>query len=219
MMKSLSSYTFGAVSIGALALTCGACSTESTQVTDVWKDPSYAAGPMKNIVVFGARLNETQRRTLEDGFVSALAQHNTRATQSYKILPSPLPSADAARAMLQQSGFDGVLVAQMRGMNETVTDVGTVGFWGGYYGPAWGEPYVVAEPVVKFETSLWDPSGAGKVVWSAITQTDNPSSGKDFTASLTKQVIPMMEKAGLISPIPGQPVSYQPYTSYSSTVP
>jgi hypothetical protein len=208
-MQERSWSTLGAICGGALALAGVACSTESTRVTDTWKDPSYSAGPMKNIVVFAARLNETQRRTLEDGFVSALSQHTTHATQSYKVFTGALPAPEAAHAMLQQSGFDGVLVATLRGVNDTVTDIGSTGFWGGYYGPGWGEPYVVTEPVVKFETSLWDPS-RGKLVWSAVTQTDNPSSGKDFTVSLTKQVVPMLEKAGFISKPAGQPVSFGP---------
>jgi hypothetical protein len=202
------SYTLPALSIGALALVCGACTTEPTQVTDVWKDPSYA-GPMKNIVVFGAKLNETNRHTLEDGFVSALAGRSVRATQSYKVLPNPLPSREAARSMLKQASFDGVLVATLKGVKDEVTVVGGTGLWDGYYGSTWGDEYAVTEPVVKFETSLWDPT-SGKVVWSAVTQTDNPSSGTDFTNSLTKEVVPRLEGAGLISPPSSQPISYAP---------
>jgi len=209
-MKALRSHTSGAMSAAALALTCWACSMEATtHVTDVWRDPSYAAGPMKNIVVFGARLNDTQRRTLEDGFVAALSEHGVRATQSYRVLPNPLPAAEAARAALRQKGFDGILVTTLRGVNEAVTDVTTMGFWGYYGGPGWGEPYVVAEPVVRFETSLWETSGGGKVVWSAVTQTENPSNGKDFTTILAKQVVPMLQKEGLIAPA-APAVSYAP---------
>jgi hypothetical protein len=207
MKRALSSLAVGAVLTSIL----GACSTtEPTHVTDVWKDPSYAAGPMKNLVVFAARLNETDRRTLEDGFVAALSAHNTRATPSYRVLTTPLPARDVARAKLEQLGFDGALVATLRGVNETVTAAGGPGFWDGYYGRTWGEPYVVEEPVVKFETSLWDLKGPGRLVWSADTRTENPSSGKNFTKSLTSEVVPLLENEGLVGPSTEKPVSYAP---------
>ena len=43
--------------------------------------------------------------------------------------------------------------------------------------------------------------------WSAITQTENPTSGHDFVSSLTKTVVPSLAKAGFIPYAQGQPVS------------
>jgi hypothetical protein len=207
MTKMSSSYRLRGASIGALALIVAGCSTEQTQATDTWKDPSYVAGPMKNVVVIGARLNNTNRRTLEDGFAAALSTHGTRATPSYTVLPTPMPSKEAARAMVQQGGYDGVLVSSLKGVNDNVAVAGGAGFWDAYYRPGWGDPYVVTDAIVRFETTLWDPAGAGKMVWSTVTETDGPTTGKDFTASLTGTVVPMMAKAGLIPPAPGQAVS------------
>jgi hypothetical protein len=208
-----------AICIGALVVSSAACTTP-TIVTDVWKDPSYAGGPLRTIVVFGGRMEETNRRTLEDGFVSALTTHGVRATPSYKLFPGTLPGKDEARAALHQAGVEGALVSSLRNVTERATYVeGGPGFWGGFYGPGWGGPvyypgYVVTEPVVTFETSLWDlreGGQEGKVIWSAKTQTDNPSSGKDFVSSLTKEVVPSMVKAGMLPPaIPGAQVSFAP---------
>jgi hypothetical protein len=67
---------------------------------------------------------------------------------------------------------------------------------------------VVTDQFVKFETTLWSPSGDGKMVWSAVTQTENPSSGKDFVSSLTKSVVPALGKAGFLpAGQEGKPVS------------
>src|ERR1700755_2544567 len=99
MTKHSFAYGLCAASLGALALIGVGCNTEQTQATDTWKDPSYVSGPMKNIVVIGAKLNDTDRRTLEDGFAAALAAHGTRATPSYTVLPTPMPSKEAARAI------------------------------------------------------------------------------------------------------------------------
>jgi hypothetical protein len=195
-----------------------ACSTSTpTEITNVWRDPSYAAGPMKNLIVFGGRMNATNRRSLEDGFVSALNSRGVHATASYTLFPGDLPTKDQARAALQRTGIDGVLVASMRGKNEQTTFVPGAyaggGFWDGYYGPGWGGPYdpgyVVTDEFVKFETSVWDPRDSGKMVWSAVTETENPSSGKDFVSSLTKSVIPALTDAKILPPPPkGNAVSF-----------
>ncbi len=211
MLERVRSSLFGMASIGGITLfssLSSGCSTSSpTTISDVWRDPSYAAGPMRNLVVFGGRLAATNRRTLEDVFVSALSTHGVRATASYTVFPGELPGRDQARAVMQQAGVDGVIVASMRGVNERQTYVPGAyegGFWGGFYGPGWGgfwDPgYVETDEFVKFETSLWDPRGNGKLVWSAVTQTENPSSGKDFASSLTKTVVPAMARAGFLPP-------------------
>ncbi len=202
------------ISTGAtMALASTACSTAApTKVTDVWRDPTYASGQMTNIVVVGARMTDTSRRTLEDGFVAALATHGVRATQSYHLLPDQIPSANDARAALRKGGFDGALVSTPRGVKEQVTVIPGGGFYD-YWGPMWaGAPgYVETDQFVKFETTIWDPN-TGKMVWSALTQTENPSSGRDFITSLVKKVVPSMGAAGLIPPA-GQAVSYAPRMS------
>jgi hypothetical protein len=187
-------------------------------MTDVWRDPSYTAGPMKSLVVFGGRMNATNRRTLEDGLVSALAQRGVHATASYTLFPE-LPSKDVARAAMQQLAADGYLVASMRGTSERRSSAGGgyggTGFggvfWDDFYGAGWGEGwgpgYVVTNEFVKFQTSLWDGNG-GRLVWSATTETENPSSGKDFTKSLLKKIIPGLAHAGFVLPEQGRDVSY-----------
>ncbi len=184
-----------------------ACSTPTTE-TDVWKSPTYAAGPMRNIAVFGGRVDATQRHTLEDGLVSALSVYGVHATPSYAMFGDQVPPDQASiRAQLRSGGYDGALVSTLKGVSErTLVAPGTdwgAGFYGAYWGP--GAPvYAETDQFVKFETSLWDPN-SGNMVWSTITQTENPTSGKDFVSSLTKTVVPSMAKAGLL-PM-GQPVS------------
>ncbi len=210
--RSFVSVTFGFGAMVATALAFAACSTPTT-ITDAWQDPSYSAGPMKNLLVFGGRMNQTNRRTLEDGFVSALSAHGVHATASYVLFPGDVPNKEQARTAAQQAGVDGVLVAVMRGAHDRATIVPGAypdGFWGYYggYGSGWAGDtgQVVVDTFVKFETSLWDSRGDGKMVWSAVTQTENPSSGPDFVRSLTKDVIPAMTKAGFL---PVAAVSYR----------
>jgi hypothetical protein len=57
--------------------------------------------------------------------------------------------------------------------------------------------------VVTFESSLWEVRGPGKLVWTATTKTQNPTSAKDFATSLAKDVVPVLLKTGLVAPVKG----------------
>jgi hypothetical protein len=193
--------------IAAASTAVAACSTPTTE-TGVWKSPTYAAGPMRNIAVFAGRVDATQRHMLEDGLVSALSSYSVRATPSYALFGDQVPPDQASiRAQLRTSGYDGALVSTLQGVSERTlvapdTDWGA-GFYGAYWGPG-AAVYTQTDQFVKFETTLWDPN-TGKMVWSTTTQTENPTSGKDFVSSLSKTIVPTMAKAGLL-PL-GQPVS------------
>jgi hypothetical protein len=185
----------------------GACSTPTTE-TNVWKSPTYAAGPMKNIAVFAGRVDATQRRTLEDQLASALSSYGVHAIQAYTMFGDQVPPDQAQiRATLRSNGYDGALVSTLKGTSEQVLVAPDADWGGGFYGAYWGAGapvYAQTDEFVKFETTLWDPN-SGKMVWSTVTQTENPTSGKDFATSLSKTVVPSIAKAGLL-PM-GQPVS------------
>jgi hypothetical protein len=192
----------------ALALGLGACSTQTTE-TSVWQNPGYKSGPMKNIAVFGGRLTEAERRTLEDGYVNALAAYGVHASPAYSLFPQgEVPHDQAAvRAALQQGGYDGALVSTLKGVHEQVfvtPNDWASGFDSGFWGA--GPAEVTANQFVKFETSLWSVNG-GTMVWSTTTQTENPTSNKNFVSSLTGKVVPSLSQAGLIPPPAGKPVS------------
>jgi hypothetical protein len=165
---------------------------------------------MHDYVVMAARVDETNRRSLEDALAAALAEHGVHATASYMLWPNALPPADLARQTVEKANFDGMLVATSHGVTERITVVPSGGgFWGGYYGyygGAWGPVwdwntgYAYTDRFVKFETTLWDPRGGGRLVWSAVTQTENPSSGRAFVRSLTDKVVPELVRAGILPP-------------------
>jgi hypothetical protein len=203
------------VAVGAVVLACG-CSS-GTSVTNQWVDRTHAMPVMHDYIVMAARVDQTSRRTLEDTLAAALIDHGVHATASYMIWPDALPPADAARDVVEKAKFDGMLVAMSRGVTERVSVVPGGGFWGGYYGyygGAWGpvwdwsSGYAYTDRFVKFETTLWDPTGGGRLVWSAITQTENPSSGRAFVRSLTDKVIPELVRIGILpQKVPGPSVS------------
>jgi hypothetical protein len=122
------------------------------------------------------------------------------------MFPDKLPSREEMTKAVAGAGFDGILVATYRRIKERVySEPYGPDVWGGVYGWGMGEEPVVDESVV-FVTTLWDPKDA-KVLWTANTETENPSSGRDFVNSLRKAIIPKMAAAGVIPPKPSSPVA------------
>jgi len=181
------------------------CNNPKTSVTQVWKAP-WRPPSMKTMIVFATRLDEANRRTFEDGAVAVLARHDVKARQSYVLFPGTPPDRDVARQLVQDQGFDGILVASLRDVRERQTYVpGTYqgGFWGSYYNQGWGawsSGYVVTDEIVSFETTLWDTRAEDRLVWTALTETTNPSAGPKFVQSVTGAIEQSLVRTGIIPP-------------------
>lgn len=187
----------------ALALAAGGCATR-TSTTQLWSANDYSATPLRRVVVFGRGMAEAQRRALEDRLASALADHGVTATPSYAIFPV-LPNREIAQAELAKQGFDGAFVTTLHGTERRQTYVPGHyhggGFWGGYYGMGWGwsPGYVVTDELVEAETSVFDlRTDGGRLVWSAMTRTANPTSGDDLSKSMSREILPSIAKGGVI---------------------
>ena len=75
--------TWGAVApvaLLALAVTAG-CAAQS-EMTNLWKDPSFTSGPMRNVLVVALRKDPVRRRMWEDAFVDELGARGLSATPS-----------------------------------------------------------------------------------------------------------------------------------------
>lgn len=195
-----------AVVVAATSL-AAACGGPSTSVAQLWSAPMPASlPPMRKIVVMATRMDEANRRALEDSFVAALSVHGVEGVPSYRLFPDRLPERAQAEAAVQSVGADGILSANFKGVQEKLTYVPGYagGLWGGYYGwgygYGYGYGYVDTDEFVNLETTLWDSRAADTVVWAALTNTKNPSTGQDFVRSVTAKVIPQLAEARLIPP-------------------
>jgi len=191
----------------AFAVCLTACSTPTT-IESTWRDPNYpAAAPMRSLIVLARVPNEANRRTLEDTYAATLSQHGVRATPSYRVFQASHPDRQTVRQFLDQGGYDGLLVSRFEGVR-TQTTVAPDANFDAYYGDFWGGGYYLeTDQYVRVETSLWDAK-TRKLVWSAVSETENPSSSSDAITSVVSKVTSSMTQAGLIPPMPA--VSYQP---------
>ena len=108
MWPGIRAYVAGAGAALAIVLGVG-CGGAQTSVTQVWQAPLPATAPMKSMLVFGARMDEASRRSLEDRFVAELGKHGVRALSSYAVFPGAPPDQEKARAKVNELGLEGIL--------------------------------------------------------------------------------------------------------------
>lgn len=197
---------------GLVAMTFGAtvaCGPPKTSVTQVWQATTPRA-PFRSVLVFAVKLDEANRRVLEDTFAADLERYGVRAAPSYSLFPGELPPIDEARAQVSAEQYEGILVLKLRGIRDEARYVpGSTGFWHGYYG-GWGyygqsAGYIVTDERVTFETTVWDLRQEDLLLWTAQTETLNPDSGTEFAISLKRAIDPTLARTGLIPPRRGEP--------------
>jgi hypothetical protein len=197
-----------ALAVAAVAIGSSACSTPTT-IAETWRDPNYSAAPLRKVLILARVRGEANRRSLEDAYAAALSQHGVQAMPSYRVFQQPNPDREAVRQYLTSEGYDGALVSRFEG-TQTATRVVPGSDFGWYYGGYWGSDYYLETDVtVKVETSLWDPR-TGKLIWSAASETENPSSSADAISSLVSKITSSLTNARLIPPAGGPAVSYVP---------
>jgi hypothetical protein len=197
--------------IALLALSLALASCATTKVTNTWKDPQDAAGPLRKVLVVGISDQASVRRSFEDTFSEALAQAGVEAVSSHTLVSrdGQMPE-DVLRQAVDDAGADGVLITRMVGRQADVVLTPApmpppfyghrryyygfyTGAWMGYYEPVRVQTYryVVAETTV-FRAASPEPA------WSATTRSQEPRDIRKATEGFARAVIPALKKDGLI---------------------
>jgi len=194
MVRSLIK-SFGILFASAVLVT--ACS--STQLTSVWKEPSYQARPAK-VMVIGVAKKPQLRRLFEDEFVNQLKAHGTDAIASYTVLPDDQADKAVIAAKLKELGADSVLVTRLVDKKTVKVDVpGTAyapppyyGSWPAYYGYGYNNMYSPGYTTeyenAVIETNLYD-AGNEKLVWSALSDTMLGDDNEDLIKSYIEVLV------------------------------
>lgn len=185
-----------------LALLLPACA--STQLTSVWKDPSYQTRPAK-VLVIGVARSPLNRRLFEDEFVRQLKSRGTDAIASYTVLPDAQQGDQAAIAKkVAEMGADTVLITRLVSKRVVQTYVqGTPYYpppfynnWPNYY--AYGyqymyrSDYIAKDEYAVIETNLYDAK-TDRLIWAASSETgitgSEPSLIKSYIDVMVKNMI------------------------------
>lgn len=165
------------------------CAT--TEVTAVWKDESYQGRPHK-VLVYAIVKNGTNRRIIEDEFVSHFKSRGINAIPGYAVFPGEeLVKKEVLGEKLKDLGFDTLLLTQLTGSKDVQVQVpGSVTYqpasptmyqpspyyrtWQGYYNTGYTAvytpSYTTEETYVMAEANLYDVA-TEKLIWTAATQT------------------------------------------------
>jgi hypothetical protein len=190
-----------------IALLLSACA--STQLTSVWKDPSYQTRPAR-IMVIGMAKSPLNRRLFEDEFVRQLKSRGTDAIASYTVLPDEQQAnqADIAKKVTAL-GADTVLITRL--VSKKVVQVYVPGTpyypppfydtWPNYYVYGYRymytPGYVTNDEYAVIETNLYDAK-TDKLIWAASSETGINDSDKNLIKSYIKVMVNNMIGLGLL---------------------
>ena len=119
-----------------LLVTVSGCGV--TSLTSTWQEPSFHRNQMNDVLVVAMTEDMTNRILFERGFVSELSSKGIRATASFDVIGSDMPTKESVNAYLKKSNIHYAIMTRYDGTETTESYVpGSVifyysGFWGGY---------------------------------------------------------------------------------------
>ena len=199
---------FAPVALLALVATAG-CAVQS-ELTDVWKDPSFASGPMHNVLVVVLRKDPVRRRMWEDEFTRDLGARGLTATSSYQLFPGAPPDTQEVIDAVRQNGYDAVLTSVRlpdettstyvpgATRHETVVARDFYGSFHTYWRDVQDPGHTETDQISSFQTEVWATGGGGGLVCSVKLRTLESVTSRTIGLAVTRYIDPELEKQGLV---------------------
>ena len=189
------------VVVATVLLAAGGCS--SATITNTWKDPSLTGQIHFNkIVALVIYQDGTIRRAAEDAMVENIGPE--RSVAAYNVVTEDdRHDVQKLKAKLQSAGIDGAVTMKLIDKkNETTYVPGSPGygsFYGyyGYSGYAGTPGYYVNDTIATVETRIYSVN-EDKLLWSATTETYNPSNVRDDIRDIAKAIGAELRKEKLV---------------------
>jgi len=196
----------GMVGFVSVTLTLSACSTASPIVSE-WRNPAYALGPFKRIMVGGLSRETSVRRNVEDEFVIQLRAAGIDALASYRYIPEDEGiDENNLKQAAQKARADAVLFARSVKM-EQKTNYGptfpylSFGIFGSNVGASWsglsGAPGAYRYHEYTSETTLYDVA-KNEVVWTGTIKTTEPENEQTAIKSYVEAVMKALDAQNLL---------------------
>ena len=196
----------GMVGIVSVTLTLSACST-ATPIVSEWRNPAYALGPFKRIMVGGLSRETSVRRNVEDEFVIQLRAAGIDALASYRYIPEDEGiDENNLKQAAQKARADAVLFARSVKM-EQKTNYGptypnlSFGIFGSNVGASWsglsGAPGAYRYHEYTSETALYDVA-KNEVVWTGTIKTTEPENEQTAIKSYVEAVMKALNAQNLL---------------------
>lgn len=180
-------------------------------LSNMWRDPSFQSGPMKNMLIVAIRKDPVRRRIWEDGFVAELSKHAMKATPSYRLFPDALPDSAQYDAAVESNGFDGILVTR-RLRPDTLTTyipgytkreaITRYNPWRKAYQTYYREVqvpgYTETEKAARHEVEVWTTKDEGGMVWAGTGRIVESGVGSSVNDEIVGLIVPELEDQGII---------------------
>ncbi|TAE17272.1 MAG: hypothetical protein EAY72_02870 [Bacteroidetes bacterium] len=183
----------------------------NTQLQKSWSDPETTVDVRKlnKVLVVAHMKDETSRRTVEDEMVQFL---QGKGKQSYNILTQNISknNEEAIKKQIEGEGFDGVVMLRLVDVEKDVDYTpGTYNtmpmyhrsFWPYYwnsYNMYYTPGHYTTTKNYSVETKVYSLK-QDKLVFTALTNTGNPSNVTDLVKGVTKTVYNEMIKQGFLA--------------------
>ena len=206
-----------AIVVLVLLAAIASCSP-STKITGSWKAPEAKAGGYSNIFVTALTDKLVARQTIENDLDAILEEDGITASSSFDIIPPGFKATpenkEKVLSAIQAAGHDAILtIALLDQTSETRYVPGTTMYspmaYGGYYGRFYGyysyynpvmyDPgYYTTDKNYYLEMNLYDAQTEA-LVWSAQSETTNPSTIESFSKTFAQSVEYQLIKDGIIA--------------------
>jgi hypothetical protein len=195
------------VGIVFLTFALGGCST-ATPIVSEWRNPAYASGSFKRIMIGGLGGETSVRRNFEDEFLAQLRASGIDALPSYRYMTDDEKIDETKlKQAAQKAGADAVLFARSVQV-EQKTQLGpgyfpytSFGIFGSHVGASWhglgGAPSVYRYNEYVSEITLYDVV-KNEVVWTGTIRTAEPENVRTTIQSYVEAVMKALRDKNLI---------------------
>lgn len=194
-----------------LTLLLGGCA--STKITDKWRVEDASEPRAKKILLLAMIKDPVTRAYFEKHFVAVAKKKGVEVVPSYSLAPNPTDhdEKEEVRRLLAESGADGVLLAQLKGVQKDYKHVpsrlswfpdsyGYSGFYDYYYmnyRAIYRPGYIGADDYFKMQFRYFS-TRSEKMLWAANLETKNPRSIQGTIEEIADEVISSLKGSGLI---------------------
>jgi hypothetical protein len=179
-----------------------------TRLTNVWRDPGYAGGPLHQVAVFVLGTDPAVRRLVEDEVTRRLPM-STRGIAGYGIVPAAEQGdVDKARDRIRAGGFDGAVIARLVGvegpqpwatgsLQQVPQSYRTLA---NYYSYQEAERSSVFSPptIVRVQVNVYSVA-SDTLIWSAASRTFNPAETRDVASDVARIMVEELQRVGILA--------------------
>lgn len=205
-------------SLIAILLTVALLAVAGPKLELSWKNPNYAGGKFKNILVLALNGNAANRAEFEDELVTAISRPGAPASPSYEFIARPNATPidkNDLRELIREQKIDAIVVARLTKHDTKTTYVpgevytpfpyyGTFyGYYDALYPTIYAPGYMETEKEAQLEVNWYATTQPnGELVWTGVTNTFEVGSASKAIKELVKIYAKALEQENIISPPP-----------------